>query len=94
MVNVVSSRVKGASVPILTTEWHTTEPSELEISQEYLPTASRLSLLRICSALEESVVFTLYLYDAQTGLPSLVQLTWILWLPANVHSSVSGRPTL
>ena len=63
------------ALPIFTTAWQIAVPSELEISHEYFPTACRRSLSRTSSVLEKLVVLTLYLYDAQMGFPSFIQLT-------------------
>lgn len=63
------------ALPILTTAWQISLLPELEISQEYFPAASGLSLWRTSRLLEKLVVVTLYLYDAQMGLPSFIQLT-------------------
>ncbi len=49
------------ALPILTIAWQISVPSELEISHEYFPMASRLSLLRTSRVLEKLVVLTLYL---------------------------------
>lgn len=58
----------------MTNASQTAEPPALETWQEYKPAASSLSLLRTSRVHEDSLVHTLYLYEAQIGLPSFVQL--------------------
>lgn len=72
----------------------TAQPAALATRQEYKPAALSLSLSRTSRAHEDSPVRTLYLYDAQIGLPSLAQLTCTRWLPVNVHIRLSGSPRL
>lgn len=40
------------------------------------------------------MVFTLYWYEAQMGFPSFDHETETLGLPAYVHTSLRGRPTV
>lgn len=63
------------ALPIITIAWQVAALSVLEISHEYFPAASLRSLLRTSRMLEKLVVLTLYLYEAQMGFPSFVQLT-------------------
>lgn len=72
----------------------TAQPAALATWQEYKPAALSLSLSRTSRVHEDSLVRTLYLYDAQIGLPSLAQLTCTRWLPVNVHIRPSGSPRL
>lgn len=65
-------------VPSLTLAWQISLPSALEISHEYFPAASSLSLFRTSRMQVSSVVLMLYLYDAQMGFPSLLQATLTL----------------
>lgn len=58
----------------MTNASQTAELPALETWQEYKPAASSLSLLRTSRVHEDSLVRTLYLYEAQIGLPSFVQL--------------------
>lgn len=54
------NKSRCVTLPRLTQAWQMSVPAPLEISQEYLPAASGLSLLRTSRMQVESVVFTLY----------------------------------
>lgn len=72
----------------------TAQPAALDTWQEYKPAALSLSLFKTSRVHEDALVRTLYLYDAQIGLLSLVQLACTRWLPVNVQVRLSGSPKL
>ena len=82
------------ALPKLTWAWQTSLPTPFDISQEYFPAAAGRSLYRTSREQVESVVRTLYWYDAQINLSSFFQVTWTLWLPVYLHTSFRGWPTL